>query len=285
MSTCPTEEELFLLADDTERPAEARARELRTHLETCARCSAEWQSIALLTGNLAAMPAELDVESNVAAVLARIAAPRSVVRRFRRSWAGIIAAGLSAAAAVVLALRLTGGPPSSDESRFAARGRGTAKVAASSPLEGRVSLHLLRLATPAPVVVRSGDAVDTADAFVCAYRNVGSTEAHVLVFGVDARAAVHWLYPEFTDAATDPESATLGVAAEDMTMRTSVVLEAPAPGPMHVYAVVTEETHHVSEIENLPAGDLSASELVRRFPRALVDEWVVEVTAKDKEAP
>ena len=98
----------------------------------------------------------------------------------------------------------------------------------------------------------AGSRVTTATAYVAAYRNAGRAPAYALVFALDAAGDVHWLYPAFTDAATDPAAIALAPAPAPTLLADTVVLDEPAPGPLVLCSLVTAAPLHVSDIERMP---------------------------------
>jgi hypothetical protein len=104
-----------------------------------------------------------------------------------------------------------------------------------------------------------------------------------LLFGVDRRGALHWLYPAYTDGATSPQSVRLSPGAQDGVMTDSVQLESPAPGALTVFALVTREPLSVREIEGLPPAALSARALQERWPSASVRVKTLSIRERHRE--
>jgi hypothetical protein len=55
-----------------------------------------------------------------------------------------------------------------------------------------------------------------------------------------------------------------------------------APGPLRVVAVISSDPLHVSDVEALPPAELSAERLLKRFPRAEVRQFLLEVQSESK---
>ena len=181
-------------------------------------------------------PVAPPVERLVARVMARLpAAPAP-----RRARWPALALALAAAAVLMLYLR-----PRVDDWRVTARG------GAPSDLARLVGVELYALGGEL-VPLAPGTAVAPDTAYVAAYRHAGRAPAFALVFAVDSAGEVHWLYPAFTDPARDPLSLALAPAPLPQLLAEAVVLDAPAPGPLTLCALVTPAPLRVSEIERAP---------------------------------
>jgi len=278
MTTCPPEDHWLELAVGGVLPP--RAAELHAHRVTCAICDGTWASITELTSDLSAPPRdiELDVDESVAALMDRITREDRALSRARfLRWSSAAAGGLAAAAASILLVSRGG----RGEQRAELQARGGAD-ASGHTLGRQVGFRLLRIDDGGFVRLRQGDSVDRATTFTGTYRNIGDGAAHLLVFAVDARDAVHWLYPAFTDPSTDPRAVVIEASRTDVVLPTSVRLEAPAVGTMRVIALIAPQDHGVSEVEALAPTELSRDALARRFPEASVEELSLEVLAEQR---
>ena len=107
--------------------------EVELHLASCPDCASEERALRALLARVAALPAEVGPERDLwPGIASRIAAARArpvVVRAFPRAW-WTPAAGLAAAAAVVLALGATLTRVWSPPAREGSAGPGTAYEAA-----------------------------------------------------------------------------------------------------------------------------------------------------------
>ena len=261
---CPTPDELLALCEG--ELTENRAAELRAHAAGCTRCTKMIERLEQLRGMVKA-----DVRgsrASVGGVMSRIAGggagrPVSRGRAVALSTAGaLLVAGLAA-----LIVR----PQLRPRDEFAARG-GSERTVRSHV---GITLHLLGSGSP-PLLTGQVLAADAP--LVAGYRNLlGAGEAFLTVFGVDAAGEVHWLYPGFTQPSEDPASLPLPPSEREALLKESVVLEAPAAGPLRLYSVVTPAPLKVRELEGLPHGELTRARLRSRFPDAQVEEWVVEV--------
>lgn len=266
--SCLEADELARLLDG--ELSENRAAAARLHLGSCAHCTRELEVQRRIIDDLAAPAARVDADRLVAAVLARL--PSRPVRRSRASMVG----GLAAAAATALVLVLVAMRPDQHEGTFVARG-------GSGGLAREVGVVLHRLGPPATVLTR-GEHVRSDTRYLATYRNVGA-KAHLLAFAVDARDTVHWLYPAYLDAGTDPAALALPPVARETALSDTVVLDAPASGPLRLITIVSATPQSVSMIERLSPADLQPAALASRFPDAVIRELVVDVDDATKVSP
>jgi len=247
--TCPSRAE-WLRHVDGEVTAN-RAAELVAHGQTCAACRGELDALDTLVRDLRA-PAAPPSPWMVARVMARLDEP--VAAAPRRRWP--FAAALAAAAIAVLAVLAWPGSPDD----MPARGGGGGGIERTAGVELYAlggELH--------PLTDRAVVASDTA--YVGSYRNIGATPAYALVFAIDAARELHWLYPAFTDPATDPPAVRLGPAHAPTLLPESVVLDHPAPGPLTFVVVIADHPLHVSDVERIPPDARTVPALRARWPR------------------
>jgi hypothetical protein len=270
---CPTTEDLVLLIDG--ELTENRATWVRDHLSGCGLCREEVASIQALVSDVAA-----PIEPRPGALerlLARLdEAPVASPRRWKPVLAGVLGlAAVAAAVALFPAMHLR----REDTSGFAARG-----VPLQPSLARDVGVTIYRHASRLDQLEADGK-VTAQTAYAISFRNLGAAgSAHLAVFAQDAAGEVHWIEPTWVDPAQDPASVALPHADRESAPRTSVVLEHPALGTMHVFVLVTPGPVHVSEVERLAASTLSADGLRARWPGAVVDETVVAVIADAESA-
>jgi len=191
----------------------------------------------------------------VARVMARLDDPPA-----RPRWPYV---ALAAAAAVAAAAALWLAVPRTSD--FAARGTREHEL---TRLAGITLFALDGELRP----LAAGSRVTAGTAYVAAYRNAGRAPAYALVFALDAAGDVHWLYPAFTDAATDPTAIVLAPTPVPALLADAVVLEQPARGPLLLVAIVTAAPVHVSDIERMQH---SLAALRARWPE--LEATVVEV--------
>jgi hypothetical protein len=268
---CPTPEELVLLIDG--ELTENDAAWVRDHLPGCAACRGEVASIRALVSDVAA-----PIEPRPGAlerVLARLdEAPVAPAPRWRPVLAGVGLAIVAAAAAIPLALHRL-----DDPARFAARG-GVAAPSLSRDVGVTIYRHASRLDRLEP-----GSKVTAQSAYAISFRNLGADgAAYLAVFAQDAAGEVHWIEPTWVDPAQNPASVLLPHAEQEAAPRTSVVLEHPAMGAMHLFVLVTPGPVRVSEVEHLAGSTLDVAALRARWSGGVVDETVVDVMADAESA-
>ncbi len=272
--TCLTEEELLASIDGGIAPNERTT--LESHLASCGTCRASLQELELLVGDLAALP-ELDEEAHVKNVMARLGEKRPLLAKRRSPRWQIFGGALSAVAIAAGALLLLRHEPSlRDDPAFASRG-----AANEHTLSRDVGIRLLTGdKTLSPVT--AGATVTSDAAFTGAYTNVHDKPAYVLLFAVDSKGEVHWLYPAYASSAQNPGSVALRRAEAEAVMGTSVVLDAPAPGLLRFVTVVTDQPLHVLDIEGLRAGALAKDALERAYPQAVITTLDARVVTAGK---
>ena len=247
--SCPSEEELFHLVDGG--LVEDRSRAVRAHVATCSRCTAELDGQERLLRRVAS-PLEEASQLSTASVMSRLDRSAPVPLR-SRARAVMVSAGLLVAAASA-ALFFSG-----SESGFQARGSGTADA-------WSVEVVVKSLSSADPL---EGAVVPANAPFVVSYRSVGARPAYLMVFVVDSQGVVHWLYPAYTQASTDPQSVALVAATTLTALPEAIVPEAPAPGGAVAFVLLTHDPQRVSSVEALRPID--AASLRSHFPGARVD--------------
>ncbi|NVB79741.1 MAG: hypothetical protein HOV81_15200 [Kofleriaceae bacterium] len=258
--TCPRPDELARLLDG--ELSENRAAAARAHLESCAHCTRELAVQRRLLDDLAAPAAGIEADRLVASVVARLT-PQAARRSRAPMFAGLVAATAAALVLVLVAVR-----PDRDAGTFAARG-------GSGGLAREVGVVLHRLA-PQAIELTRGEHVRSDTRYLATYRNIGST-VHLLAFAVDAQGTVHWLYPAYLDARTDPGALALAPVAHETALPDAVVLDRPAPGPLRLITIVSASPRSVSMIERLSPAELQPAALASRFPDDVIRELVVNV--------
>jgi len=272
--TCPEREELIRFRERALR--EHRADEIRAHVAGCTACRDRLAGLATLVADLRApiaFPGGPPGSREVARVMARLDAPPPALRP---AWPRFALAALAAAGAIVFAAAW----PARDRGAFTARG-GTAPLAAdhvtAEAIDREVGTTLFAL-VPHAEPLAAGARVSSSTGFVLGTRNLSrAVPLFVLAFAVDARDELHWLYPAFTTAGSDPAALPLPASDATRLMPDSVVLEGVAAGPLRVIVMVGAERLHVSAIERLRGAELAATALQRRFASAAVSELRLEV--------
>jgi hypothetical protein len=249
MTGCPSRAE-WLRQVDGEVTAN-RAAELDAHRGTCVACRSERDALAALVRDLRA-PAGPPGPWMVARVMAHL--DRAVPPAPARRWP--LAAVIAAAAAVGLAVIAWPSASGDFQSRGIGGARGIDRVAG-------IELYALGGALD-PLGDRA--VVTSATAYVGSYRNLGSRAAYALVFAIDSTRELHWLYPAFTDPASDPEAVSLGTARDPTLLAESVALDHPSPGALTFVIVVDDHPLHVSDIERLRPEARTVAALRARWP-------------------
>ena len=104
---------------------------------------------------------------------------------------------------------------------------------------------------------------------------VFAAPAYLLAYALDARGEVHWLYPAFLDARSDPASVRLDASAVQRALPDSVILEDVPAGDLRFVFVVTRAPLRVSSVESIPPAARTPAALRARFPDARIDELAV----------
>jgi Putative zinc-finger len=268
--SCPSPQDLLRLLDG--EATQNESAKLRAHLEGCASCRRHSDELARLIGDIAApiAPAagvDERVESLLRAVEAGVPPPRWQRQRPVAAWGGLVS--VAAAAVLLMIVRLDTRP----DGRFDARGG-----APSGEISRRVGVSLYApLARHVPL--RKGARVPARTIFTAAYRNLDQAhDVHLLLFAVDARGDIHWLYPAFTDAHSDPAAVHLPFSVGETALPDSVALDHPALGRLRIFVVLARQPLHVSAVETLAGDRLQATALERRLPNTHVEELEVELT-------
>lgn len=266
---CPSEAELLSFADASLAPEQLRR--IDKHLERCSSCAKQVLALSELSADIAAEVPQpgFDVGEHVSGVMGRLDEPKLEAPRARwLAWAG----GLAAAAALVLVVGTRARAP--EPPSFAARG-----APAAASLSRDVGLQLYaHEASLRPL--GSGSLIHPETALTAGLRNLGTERAHLLLFAVDARQAVHWIAPEFTAPGSNPEAATIVASPNERLLPSAAVFDDLAPGPLRVVAVITAEPTHVADVEALNASQLDDAGLLARFPRAEIRQILLQVSER-----
>jgi hypothetical protein len=259
---CPSPQEWLSLVDG--EATENRATELRTHASDCSRCAHALEEQRQLMRDLAA-PVPMSADA-VAAVMRQIENAKSTARRF--GWRGwTLAGGAVAAAAAFLVVPATG----THEGLFSARGHRV-------PWTQKVGAEVWAIES-SPRKLEAGSALSPGTAIVASYHNIDAAAAYLLVFAIDARGEIHWAYPGFEDAKTDPAAVRLEPLQMKKVLPDSVMLDDLPAGPVEFVTFISRDPLHVSRIESLPAPERSAANLRARFPAARIERLPLRMVA------
>jgi len=279
-SPCPAHDTLVSLIDG--ELAETRARAVRAHVESCARCRAALGELEALVADLRApVPDALGQSPEAFAdeVLARLASRPARSSERRSALLGRAAPFLAAAACVALAVGVGWRATSrrAADAEFSARGAASLSAPDDDPRRTLVRFGRVRDGVFEPIL--DGAHVRADDILV---GEVGATEGaqrYLLAFVVDAAGERHWLYPAWEVGAPRPVASALPRTASPRVLGTMVRLEDPAPGPAQLVAIVLRHAESVDFVEQAPASELTRERLAARYPDALISvtRIVVEV--------
>jgi hypothetical protein len=269
--TCPTGQEWLSLVDG--EATENRAAELRAHADSCPRCAQQLAVQRQLVGDLAA-PVAVSVNA-VQRVMRRLDKAEEPAGRFRWPFWALAAGGLATAATVAFLIQ-----PSTkiDLGTFAPRGGGV-------PWAQKVGVEIFALES-SPRKLETGTTLSPSTPIVASYHNVDAAVAYLMVFALDSRGEVHWAYPGFEDARTDPAAVRLEALQMKRVLADSVILDDLPAGTIDLVTLISREPLHVSGIESLPANGRTVDGLHARFPNARIDYLrlrVVPATSKEKQ--
>jgi anti-sigma factor RsiW len=270
--TCPRTESIARLIAEDLPVAEARA--LERHLEGCPACSGHRAAALSLVGSIGSRPGVEDGEAFVRETLARLDRPPTRSARWR----------ILAAAAVVLValplgylgLRLGSAPDR--PGTFTARGQ--RPVTGSARLRRQVGVEPLLVRGLDRRLLEDGVRLRPADALAFRYSNLSGRTLRLMAFAVDASGEVHWFYPAYLDAGTDPAAVPIEARARGKLLAEVVQPQGVVAGRLRVVTLVMELSRAmtVKQVERLLSGRDASASLSPLFPAAIVaDEWTVRM--------
>lgn len=265
MSPCPAELDLVRWVDNDLVP-EDRERVLE-HVAGCSRCAEQVAILKTLVVDLRAVPQPaVSLETQRDQVLARIAMKRP---RKPRALAWFSVASSAAAGLVLAWFVATDGHDGAWQARG---GHGVRSLSRDVAVQLYVQAGKLEPVGP-------GDHLAHNSRFTVGLRNLGSTQAYVMVVLIDSANTLHWVTPDYQRADEDPSSTPLPNAQLERTLPTSVVFDELAPGPLRAVSLISPRPLQVSALERLPKSALSALALSQHFPDAEVRELALDVSA------
>jgi hypothetical protein len=260
---CPERAEWLDLLDG--EATENRASVLRAHAAGCPACARELELQRRLIADLAA---PVDVAPGaVEAIMRQLPHARPVRPRSRR-WA--LAGGaliLAAVAGIVLVPRLARDP-----------GTFTPRGADKVPWTQKVGAELFVLGESL-VKLEAGAQVAPGVALVASYHNVDRVPAYLMVFARDSQGELHWIYPGFADAKSDPPSVRLLPLQTRQVLPDSVALDDLPAGTLELISLITREPLRISQFESLPPGERNPASLRTRFTDARIASVSLQVVA------
>jgi hypothetical protein len=226
-------------------------RRLTEHASQCPACAAHAERLRVLTMELRTLQLA-PVAPGFSDALARKLTPRAPRRLM------LMAAGIATCAAL---LALTA---SLDHGHFAARGGGGAAL--RDRLGFEVYVHE---AGRDPVRLAPKQQIRADASYTFVVLNRSHRPQQLALFALDASAELHWFYPAFLKADSDPQSIVVPASPEIQALAEGVTPEGPAQGPISFVGVFSATPLHVSDVEaRIRAGGLKA--LIQAFPAANV---------------
>jgi hypothetical protein len=224
------------------------ALELEQHVASCGPCQTQRRRLQNAIGLLrSALPTE-SLPTSMAAHTAR----KIRMRAHKKSpapWVFFVGAIASAA---VLSVFVLPTPPQTavlepGASEFTPRG------AAHPPSEFQRRLgvdifehrHLQE-----GVRLQDGGRLDAGAGLSFVLYNRSGRDWHYMLFGIDAKAQVHWFYPTYTTVGSNPLSPRLASKPEVVALPEGVTAEDPATGSLKLVALFTPSPLHVQDVED-----------------------------------
>ena len=232
------------------------AGELRIHSVDCAGCRRALERLRETAGQLRLSRAAEDPHF-VSQVLERLPAGR---RRHPGRWLVALTLPAAAAFAVFLSASLH-----HHDGEFVARGSvkpGLAEPATHLGVE--VFVHQ-QSRERNRVAMRGGERIENGDGFSFVVSNRLSRDVYLCLFAIDSAQAVHWFYPSYTDAATEPQAIRVPAAPAIMPLSQGVTPDGLAPGRLSVVALFLARPVRVSEVEKVVT-EAALSAIAQRLP-------------------
>ena len=179
--------------------------------------------------------------------------------------------GALAAAAACVAIGVTAWPPKQpyevprSGETIAASGQGDAGLAAT------VQAFVGHAAPGSAPPLLEGALLHPGDGILVRYSNPTEHETYLMVFALDGQRSVHWLHPAYLDESSNPTSLRLAPRVTEHVLSEIAEPENPAPGVLHVYALLSATALDVKSVEHRLGS--SSAPVAELFPRAEVEEW------------
>jgi hypothetical protein len=272
--SCPRAESISRLVAEDLPVAEARA--LEQHLEVCSACSGHRDAALALVGAIGRQPELEDGEAFVRDTLGRL--DERPPKRSARSWK------LLAAAAVILVALPLGylgfelGTDRDQPGTFTARGQRAAPGTAR--LRQQVGVEPMLVRGRDRRLLEEGQRLRPTDGLAFRYSNLTRRPLRLMAFAVDAAGEVHWFYPAYVDASTDPEAVPIEAQVRGRLLSEVVQPEGVAAGPFRVVTLVMEPSRvmTVKQVERMLSGRGARAPLGSLFAAPVVaDEWTVHM--------
>jgi hypothetical protein len=243
------------------------AKSTEEHARSCPVCRARREQHRQLIedlGPIASVPGADEAFVSKVMSACEKAGVQAVPSLRARSWAPMTALALAAGIALYFGIA-----PSKDD----VRGTWTARGPHGMTKEGLgVEVLVVRAGKSLPV---EGATLHRGDGFAVRYWKTTMEPTYLMAFAIDAAGEVHWIYPAHLDPVSDPHAVPLA-AGEDRLLGEVFEPESPAPGPLHVVAIVTSEPLTINAVEQrLGKGprETAMARLANLIPSTRVSEW------------
>lgn len=235
-------EALAAYADGEVTPSEAETIEGALADSTVAR--RQLDRLRTIREQLSSPAPELESLDLVASIRRQIEQPVAPPRRRgARVWGYLASACIAAAATFAIVREHDSSPSSSSEFR-AKSGR---SVAAGARWAGIQPYFLAAGAQPEPLL---GRALPRGAGLLFSYTNLGPRPFdYLMVFVRDARGQVHWCYPAYLHAGTNPGSMAIASGQAETPLPELIQLEL-APGPATFHALFSMTPLRVLDVEH-----------------------------------
>ncbi len=94
-----------------------------------------------------------------------------------------------------------------------------------------------------------GATMSGGDGLAVRYWNLTSETYYLMAFATDAEGTMHWIYPRYTDPASDPSSVAIAPSVDGRLLDEVVEPESPAEGPLLVTVLISERPLSVKSLE------------------------------------
>jgi hypothetical protein len=124
--------------------------------------------------------------------------------------------------------------------------------------------------------MRGGERIENGDGFSFVVSNRFGRDVYLCLFAIDSAQAVHWFYPSYTDAATEPQAIRVPATPAIMSLSQGVTPEGLAPGRLSVVALFLARPVRVAEVEKI-VSEAALSAIAQRLPVLAQQTQVINV--------
>ncbi|HSR97409.1 MAG TPA: hypothetical protein VLM79_10185 [Kofleriaceae bacterium] len=198
-----------------------------------------------IRSSLTELPDELagvDLVAGVRQAIAKTPAPAPA----RRVWlrGGLFAAMAVVALTLVIARQLATPREAADEFRVK-----SADPAAAEDRWVRIDVFRVNRDGAARPLGATGGALQSGDGLVFRYTDVSPEPfGYLMIFAIDAAHEIHWYYPGYEAAGSDPASLAIRSRGSDIALADAIHHDL-RPGPLVIYALFTRQPLRVLDIE------------------------------------